>query len=440
MVADGKIKRLIIEEPPRHGKSELVSRRLPAYILGKNPNAKIIATSYAHSLAASMNRDVQRIMDSSTYQAIFPKTRLSGKNVKTSSRSSWLRNSEEFEVVDAEGSYKCAGVCGGITGKGFDFGFIDDPYKDEKEASSPVVQQAVWEWYTSTFFTRQEKDAAIVITLTRWNMKDLVSLILQQEREQGTDSEWTILRLPAIAEGVLHPDDPRQEGEALWSEKYDIAKLLQMKRTMPISQWSAMYQQEPVPKTGRIFNLAWIKQEHKVNVLPAQLKTLWYWDNAGTEDGGARTCGALVGKADGLYYIIKIIKGQWSAATRESVKLHNANMAREKYGTQVVYCEQEPGSGGLEQFEATQRFLDGFAVYKDKVTGDKAERAKPFASQLEVGNVRFLDDPDDRWLNSFLDELYMFPNGRFKDQVDAVSGAIAKLAATKAEGKFEKWL
>ena len=126
-VVTGEVKRLMIFMPPRYGKTELASRRFPAYILGKRPNSQIIATSYGATLAQDINRDVQRIIDSDLYQEVFPETKLYGKNVRTVSSGTYLRNSEIFEVVNHKGFYKSAGVGGGITGKGFNFGIIDDP-------------------------------------------------------------------------------------------------------------------------------------------------------------------------------------------------------------------------------------------------------------------------------------------------------------------------
>jgi len=162
----GTIKRLIVLMPPRHGKSELVSRRLPAYILGRDPNARIIATSYSADLASRMNRDVQRIIDSEAYRELFPASRLWGKNIRAGAGSTYLRNSDLFEIVGAGGVYRSAGVGGGITGMGFDFGIIDDPIKNRQEANSKVYRDSLWDWFTSTFYTRQEKDARILVTMT----------------------------------------------------------------------------------------------------------------------------------------------------------------------------------------------------------------------------------------------------------------------------------
>ncbi|MBR1694479.1 MAG: terminase family protein, partial [Selenomonas sp.] len=151
-----KIKRLMIFMPPRHGKSELVSRKLPAYIFGINPDASIIGTSYSADLATAMNRDVQRIIDSEIYNSLFPETTLNGSNIRTVSGSA-LRNSDKFEIVGHRGMYRSAGVDGGITGMGGDYIIIDDPIKNRQDANSQTMRQHVWDWYTSTLYTRLEK-------------------------------------------------------------------------------------------------------------------------------------------------------------------------------------------------------------------------------------------------------------------------------------------
>jgi hypothetical protein len=139
---------------PRSGKSELVSRRLPAYILGRDPDATIIAASYGADLARRMNRDVQRIIDTPEYQRLFPDTQLWGKNVRSVADGSYLRNSDLFEVVGHRGFYMSVGVGGALTGMGSKYMVLDDPVKNRKEANSATYRQSVWEWYTSTFYTR----------------------------------------------------------------------------------------------------------------------------------------------------------------------------------------------------------------------------------------------------------------------------------------------
>ena len=226
-----KIRRLMVFMPPRHGKSELVSRKLPAYIFGCNPDANIISTSYSADLAQRMNRDVQRIIDSPAYGELFPETKLFGKNIRTVTGHA-LRNSDIFEIVGHRGSYRGAGVGGGITGMGGDYIIIDDPIKNREEANSSTYRKKLWEWYTSTLYTRQEKEGSILITLTRWHEDDLAGRLLELAEKDPQADQWEVLLLPAVAEKERHPRDPRQEGEALWPGKYPIDELMKIKATI----------------------------------------------------------------------------------------------------------------------------------------------------------------------------------------------------------------
>lgn len=245
----GDIRRLMVFMPPRNGKTELVSRRLPAYLLGLNPDLSVIATSYSSDLASRNNRDVQRIIDSPGYRDLFPGTQLAGRNVRSNVTGSYLRNSDLFEVVGRRGSYRSAGVGGGITGLGFDVGVIDDPIKNREEADSPTVREAVWEWYTSTFYTRRSTSAGILLTMTRWNEDDLAGRLLKLAAEDPKADQWTIIRFPAICVDPPGPDDWRKPGEALWPERFPLAEL-ERTRAASLYDWHALYQQDPKPEGG----------------------------------------------------------------------------------------------------------------------------------------------------------------------------------------------
>jgi hypothetical protein len=228
--------------PPQHGKSELVSRNLPAYILGKDPKKKIVLASYSATLASSFNRDCQRIIDSEQYRDIFPDTILSSSNV-VSVATNWLRNSEIFETVGHGGFLKTVGVGGSLTGTPADVAIIDDPVKDSIEAMSPTYQFRNWNWFNDVLYTRIHNDSRILITQTRWDVNDLSGKIIQQMELGG--EKWEILMLPAIK--ITENDyDPRNMGDALWPSRHSIDKLMTV-RAQNIRTYESLYQQNPQP-------------------------------------------------------------------------------------------------------------------------------------------------------------------------------------------------
>jgi len=419
-----EIKRLMIFAPPRHGKSQIVSRHLPAYILGRDPDVPIIAASFGDALARRMNRDVQRIIDSDEYRRIFPQTQLYGKNIRTVAGGSWLRNSDEFEVVEYNGYYRGSGVGGAITGMGMKYGIIDDPVKNRQEANSHTVREGIWDWYTSTFRTRLAPGGGILITVTRWHEDGLEARLLKLAASSPKADQWTVLSFPAIAEEPLASYDRRQPGEALWPAKYDEAELETTRISVGSYDWNSLYQQRPAPPEGGMFKRHWFKT---VRAGSAQAARVRYWDKAGTEGDGAYSCGVLMAlKPDRTYCIEDVVRGQWSALERETVIKQTAQLDRNRYGDVTIWQEQEPGSGGKESAENTVRNLAGFNVRTERVTGDKATRAGPFAAQCEAGNVTIVEAP---WNIPYLDEMASFPFGKYKDQCDASSGAFNKLVS-----------
>lgn len=248
--AEGKIKRLMVFMPPQHGKSELVSRNLPAFILGRNPKVKVVLASYSSDLASSFNRDCQRVIESPEYRKVFPATYLNSRNVVTT--GSWLKNVDIFETVGHGGFLKSTGVGGSLTGTPADFAIIDDPVKDAVEAMSPTYQYRNWNWFTDVLYTRIHNDTGILITQTRWNENDLSGIILQKMAE-GTGDKYTIISLPAICEADKHPEDPRELGEALWESRHSLEKLERV-RAQSLRTFQSLYQQKPKPvKAGGEF-------------------------------------------------------------------------------------------------------------------------------------------------------------------------------------------
>ncbi len=393
-VTDGEIDRLILAMPPRHGKSETVTVRYPVYRLVEWPEFRTIVAAYNATLAAKFSRKARRL-------ACLAGVSLSEERTAV----------EDWETT-AGGGVRAVGVGGGVTGHGADLIVIDDPVKSREEAESPTYRDRVWDWFRDDLYTRLEPGGAIVLILTRWHQDDLAGRILEQEPDR-----WEVVRLPARAE----PDDPlgRPTGAALCPDRYDEEALAAIEQVLGPYSWSALYQQDPHPRSGNLFprDRALI-----VDAVPAHARHVRYWDKAGTAGGGNRTAGVRMAVADGVYYVVDVVLAQLASAERNRLMRQTAELD----GPSVRgWVEQEPGSGGKESAEATLRLLSGFPYRAETVTGDKVTRADPFAAQWQAGNVRIVRGP---WNRAYLDELEAFPAGKYDDQVDASSGAFAKLA------------
>lgn len=415
----GACKRLMVFMPPRAGKSELVSRRLPAYILGRQPDAGIIACSYSADLASRMNRDVQRIIDDDRYGALFPDTSLSGKNIRTMARGSYLRNSDIFEVVNHRGFYRSAGVGGGITGMGFQYGVIDDPIRNRADANSPTYRENIWDWYTSTFYTRQEKDAGILITLTRWHEDDLAGRLLKAMEDGG--DQWEVISFPAIAEHPLAPDDPRDIGEALWPNKYDLKKLEAFRIALGEYEWSALYQQSPLPPGGGLFDTAKLEI---TDTPPECVKTVRFYDLAVTaKKTSDYTAGLLLGvTADEQFVVLDVWRGQKELPDVHEVIVQNG--AIDGVNTRIRLEAEKAGIVQL-QFLLRDHRMRPYTIDGVPPQGDKYTRAGPVAARVNAGRVLLKRGA---WNRAFIDELSTFPAGKHDDQVDALSGAYALLS------------
>lgn len=412
-VVDGKQPRLMIFAPPRSGKSEQVSRRLPAWALGKHPDLQFIGASYSADLANRMSRDVQRIIESDNYADVFPDAKLPQKGDTNHTRTQDL-----FEIVGHKGAYRAAGVGGGITGMGADIGVIDDPVKDAKEANSKTYRDSVWEWYTTTFYTRLSPKSGILLCMTRWHEDDLAGRLLKAA-EDGDGDQWQVIDYPAIAE---KDEKHRKEGEALHPERFPLSRLTKIMRAIGSRAWNALYQGRPTAKTGGIFLT---DRFTIVDAIPAGviIKRVRAWDFAATKDGGDYTAGVLMGEgSDGRYYILDVVRGQYSALDVETVL--KATASRDGYKVEIR-LPQDPGAAGKAQAQRQVSLLKGYTAKSERVTGDKVTRASAFAAQVEAGNVVLLRGA---WNDKFVDELGDFPLGKNDDQVDAASDAFNNLS------------
>jgi len=257
--------RLMLFAPPRHGKSEIVSRRFPAWALGKTPSLQFIGASYGDDLASRMNRDVQNVIDSPSYKPIFPNTCLNGSNVRTVAYGQPLRNSDIFETCGADGRrlggvYRSAGVGGGITGMGAHVLIIDDPVKDAEQANSEVYQEKVWDWFSSTAYTRLMPGGGVLIILTRWHENDLAGKILARMKT-GEGETYRVLNFPAVAEkdevSDIDQRPLRNAGDALHPERYDNEALKRIRKSVLERVWISLYQQRPSAAEGNRFKREW---------------------------------------------------------------------------------------------------------------------------------------------------------------------------------------
>lgn len=420
-VANGELKRVMIFAPPRHGKSELLSRLFSAYYLSLFPDRWVGINSYAADLAYTLSRSARE-----NYLA-------NGHPVKDDAAAV-----KHWETEEGGGLW-AAGVGGPITGKGFHLGIIDDPIKNAEEAASETVQKGQQDWYSSTFYTREEPDAAIVIMMTRWNEKDLCGWLLEQENEEEPE-HWHVVSFAAIKEEeepklpegcTLEPDD-REPGEPLCPERYPIAKLKKIAKRIGVYFWNALYRQRPTAKEGNMFKL---HQLPIVDAAPVEAKRVRYWDLGGSDSTQADySVGCLMSKTpEGLFYIEDIERGQWSPKERNEKIKATAKADDRKFGQIPVWIEKVPGLA-VEVIDNIVRLLAGHAVHTEMARKDKETRADPLSSQCEAGNVKVLDGA---WSVAFRNELTSFPHGANDDQVDAASGAFSKLFTEEIENLDE---
>lgn len=248
-VENGEDVRIIITTPPRHGKSELSTKKFPAWGLGKHPNWPFFVASYSSDLAVDFGQGTRDIMQSAAYQRIFdarlrPDARAKGK---------WL--------TKEGGGYSAAGVGGAFTGKGFKVGIIDDPFKNRDEAESKNIRDSRWDWYRSTFYTRQEGNTAIIVIATRWHTDDLIGRLLAKQKEDEAEGleiydKWTVVEFPSIA---IKDEDFRVKGEALWPEKFPLEKLKKTEIALGPYEFAALYQCDPITSETQEFKPAWIR-------------------------------------------------------------------------------------------------------------------------------------------------------------------------------------
>ena len=416
-----KDKRVMISLAPRHGKSELVSRQFPCYYLGCNPDAEIIAASYSSSLATMFSRDVQRGMDSEKYQMVFPDTVMAGteraKAIELFSQRA-KRTTDYFEIVGRKGKFTSVGVGGAVTGKGGTLILLDDPVKNAEEADSEVYREKIYDWYTSTLYTRCEKGANILLIMTRWHKDDLAGRLIEGMKEPGAD-QWEIIELPAINIHGPNSYDPRQVGEALWPNKYPVERLNVIRKQLGSRNWSSLYQSSPIIVGGNIIKEEWIQYYDK---LPFDLtnhrshRLITSWDLSFKETGKSYVVGVVLAKYGCNFYLIDIYRKK--AGMGESLRAIQAMAKKYPKCRSILVEDKANGSGVIDLLRGK--------VPITPVTPEvsKDERLHSVEPIFEAGNFFLPVAHPER--DNIVQELISFPMSVTDDIVDAISQGLNK--------------
>ena len=403
--------RLIIMAPPQHGKSEIVSRRFPAFALGRYPDLKLIATSYNAELAETFSADVQRIIDSGEYHSIFPETRIVGRYANSGAA---LRQAGFFQIVDRRGSYRACGVGGGITGRGADIAIIDDPLSGRADANSAAVRETVWNWLVADVLTRVSEGGGVIVVATRWHQDDPTGRLLKAPQQGGTP--WMVARFAAIAE----EDEPhRRAGEALCPELFTIDTLREHRHLLGSAGFAALFQQRPVPAEGGIIKRDWIKY---YKALPEDMdEIIQSWDLAvkGTKNSDY-VSGQIWGRKSADYFLIDRIHARLDfPATIKAIE----ELSR-KYPQAIAKLIEDKANGPAVIDQLRGR-LEG--IIPVPVEGSKEARVHAIAPIIEGGNVYLPDPRIAPWVEEFVDEVTSFPQAPHDDDVDAAAQALLRL-------------
>jgi len=391
-VERGDCPRLMIEAPPRHGKSELVSRRFPSWFIGRNPKLEIMSASYNQDLADDFGRAVRNIVASPDYRNVFDDVTLS-QDSRAANR--WGTNHG--------GGYAAVGVEGSATGRGFRVGVIDDPFKDRADADSERKRDNVWSWYTSVFLTRQAPGASIIVCNTRWHEDDLTGRILEKAKKTG--EHWETIKLPAINE----------YGQALWPERYPCEFLETMRATLTPREWLSLYQQTPTAEEGTQFKKWYFEQ--RWNHRPQSMNVYMFGDFAVTPEAGDFTEFGVFGvdETDRI-----LVLDWWHGQTASDVWIERLldmaahwNPIRFVGESGVIRRSIEPI---LERRMLERRQFVSLEWLPS--IADKGPRARAFEALSANRRVWF---PETEWAARVVDQLLRFPAGTHDDAVDVCS-------------------
>lgn len=406
-VAAKRSPRLILELPPRHGKSTLASHYLPPWHLGRHPEHEMITTSHTATLAEKFSRKNRELLRTKLYKSVFPDTELDKQS----------QSVQQWNTTKG-GGLLAAGVGGGILGSGAHCLIIDDPVKNAEEAQSEGTKESIWEWYATVAYTRLAPGGGVLIIMQRWDGMDLAGM-LQKKAEAGEGDEFEVVRYPAIAE---EDERFRKKGEALHPDRYPLERLEAIRNTMDDWMWSALFQQRPVKEEGSYFTKDMIVLYDDKD-LPAEEELTYYgtWDFAISQKQRADwTVGFSAGvDRHGNIWLVDRVRERMDAFEIAEAILQmwedrpHDMMAGEQGQIKLAigpYLEREAEDRGLYDFQ-----LEELSTGRK----DKVQRARSIQGMMRRGKVRIPKNAP--WRSELVSELLAFPNGEFDDQVDALA-------------------
>lgn len=410
----GQSPRLMISMPPRHGKSELVSRHMPPWFLGRNPDLRVGLCSHGDEFASEWGGKARALLEE--YGPLY-------FDGVTTSRAS--RAKDAWDIAGRRGGMWTAGVGGSITGKGCELAIIDDSIKDHEQANSETYRARAKDWYRSTFYTRLHPGAGILLMQTRWHEDDLPGYVLQLARETG--EHWELLNLPALAEA----GDPlgRQPGEALWPDRFPASGLLRIKATLGSYWFSALYQGRPQPAEGGRFQRSWLRRYRTDGELYALIGPDRTRYVAARDCRRFGTCDlAFTTKKENDYFVVCA----WAVTRAHDLLLLDVHRERLEGPDIIPAVKAMAAKWGLEyvgvESVAAQLLVvqllrkDGMTIRALVADTDKLSRAIPAIARMEAGQI-YVPDPPPHWLEDWIDELLAFNKGAHDDQVDCLSYA-----------------
>lgn len=428
----GTKKKVAIFMPPQHGKSTMSSITTPAKILGQIPTAKVAVCSFSDKLASKFNRGCQDIMDSPEFRSIYPGVILPAKGIETTNE---LRNSTYFETVGHKGFFKAVSIGGSLTGDPVDFGIIDDPIKDRKQANSKTYRDGIWDWYQDVFLKRLNNNSRQLMLFTRWHEDDLAGRLFNPKNEKfdlEESKEWTILCFQALKEakqpikGAMEYDDPRAIGEALWETKHSQKKHEKTKRVNPTS-FASLEQQRPSPAEGNVIKRDWfnIISPSALPFNPQAVRKDFLIDGAFTDkvknDESAQMACSFY---NGNLYIFNCQGVR--KELNEYLEFIVPWLRQMGYkSTSEIAIEMKASGFGFYSMLKSRKYgsLNCVKIDSKTVALGKMTRAQASQPTLASGKVYLVAGG---WNEGFMDQCCNFPNDTHDDMLDLLCYAIHK--------------